>query len=82
MASTIRTDCTSCGTVDVSVTAGRLLLGTAPGVSNVVEFTCPNCRQVGRHAVDERGTRLLSAAGITLAYPDDLSNRSVDTRVL
>lgn len=63
------------------VTAGRLLLGTAHGVDNVVEFICPNCRQVGRHVVDERGTRLLSAAGITLAYPDDMSNRNADTTV-
>jgi hypothetical protein len=35
-------------------------------VANVVDFTCPRCGIAGSQSVDERGTRLLAAAGIAV----------------
>jgi hypothetical protein len=76
VASTIRIDCPTCGTTEVPVAAARLLLDLrAETGGNVVEYTCPRCHQLGHHPVDERGTRLLTAAGITVLYPDALSDR-------
>jgi hypothetical protein len=76
VASTIRIDCPSCGAIDVPVGAARLLLDLGSETAgNVVEYTCPRCGQTGHHPVTERGTRLLTAAGITVVYPDAVSRR-------
>lgn len=44
------------------------------GAGNVVEFSCPVCSLRGSTPIDERGTRLLAAAGIqvTMAPRPDL----------
>lgn len=58
------------------MSGAHLLLDVSPGtIGNVVEFSCPRCHRSGRHSVDERGTRLLTAAGITVAYPDPKSDQ-------
>lgn len=69
MAPALRCTCDSCGPVEVAVADARLAvpLPDSGSVSaNSVEFICPRCsRQVAQY-VDERGTRLLSSAGITV----------------
>jgi predicted RNA-binding Zn-ribbon protein involved in translation (DUF1610 family) len=71
---TIRTTCTTCGTVTVPIQASRLLLGIhADQPANLVEFTCPECGAERSERVGERATRLLCAAGITVAAPQSPS---------
>jgi hypothetical protein len=36
---------------------------------NTLDFECPSCRTTRGQRVDERGTRLLSSAGITVVAP-------------
>jgi hypothetical protein len=68
--STIRTTCVACGTVELPVTDGRLVLSLhRDDARNIVEFTCPRCGLAGSQRVDERGTRLLAAAGIEVVAP-------------
>lgn len=68
MAATISTTCERCGTVDVPVPATRLSLSLSETESrNVLHFACPSCGTDQLHHVTERGTRLLTGAGITVA---------------
>lgn len=63
--STIRATCVACGTIEIPVSDGRLVVSMhGDDVANVVEFMCPRCGLAGSQSVDERGTRLLAAAGI------------------
>jgi hypothetical protein len=68
--STIRTTCVACGTVELPVTGGQLVLSLhLDDARNIVEFTCPRCGLAGSQRVDERGTRLLVTAGIGVVAP-------------
>jgi hypothetical protein len=65
--SMIRATCVACGTIEIPVTDGRLVVAMhIDDVANVVDFTCPRCGIAGSQSVDERGTRLLAAAGIAV----------------
>jgi hypothetical protein len=77
MSCSVRTVCALCGTVDVPLAAARLSL-TVRGedLRNALWFTCPKCGLNVSQPVDERGTRLLSAAGITVVTQ---SHAPVDT---
>lgn len=62
-----------CGPVEVPAAETRLLLDfdTAAGDSrNVVTFECPRCGRSGSNQVDERGVRLLLAAGVQVLVPE------------
>jgi hypothetical protein len=59
--------------VEVPAAETRLLLDfdTATGDSrNVVTFECPRCARNGSDQVDERGVRLLLAAGVQVVVPE------------
>lgn len=72
MPATIRARCERCGPVEVPVFAARLSLTIdaedlrREDLRNTVDFECPRCGAARRQQVDERGTRLLSSAGITV----------------
>ena len=77
----VRFTCASCGTVEVPVGAVRLVMAR-PDLDgdprNLVEFACPACGTTCSLRADERTTRLLIAAGITLVttYFADLPHTS------
>ena len=69
----VRAVCVRCGTVDVPAALAQLLLAQ-PDVDgdsrNRVEFACPRCGGLCSQRIDERATRLLASAGLTLLAPD------------
>lgn len=76
---TLRTTCAGCGTVEIAVAAAVLRLSLHDEDSrNIVEYTCPRCGRPGSQRVGERGTRLLSRAGVTLVAPVAAVTPAVD----
>lgn len=67
----LRTDCPSCGTVDVTVDDAALVLVLDSATGHVLRYTCPSCRQQRTETIEERATRLLMAAGIGLVGSAD-----------
>ena len=81
MTSTIRTTCARCGTQEMPVAEVKLSL-TLEGddLRNVLDFTCPSCGLAVRQRVNERATRLLAGAGITLVASPQTSPTIESTR--
>lgn len=63
-----------CGTVAVSADQVTLLMTAAgsPDSRSVVSFLCPSCGDPLEQPVDERTSRLLTAAGVSLGIPAEL----------
>lgn len=65
--SALRTDCPSCGTVELPIDDADLVLGfEQPGPEQSLRYRCPTCRNERTEKLGERATRLLMAAGIGL----------------
>jgi len=65
--SSLRTDCPSCGTVEVPTNDASLVLDFGdPASGNVLRFSCPRCGAEHLEQVDDRATRLLMSAGVGL----------------
>jgi hypothetical protein len=81
MTAMIRTICARCGTQEVRVDDVQLNL-TLEGddLRNVLGFTCPSCGLEARQRVNERATRLLAGAGITLVASPQTSPTIESTR--
>ena len=63
----VRATCEICGNVRVRIAEVRLVMAGADRGGdrrNLVEFACPVCGLVCSKRVDERTTRLLTAAGV------------------
>jgi hypothetical protein len=57
--------------VDVPIGATRLVLALeGPDTRNTLLFDCPDCSATTSQRITERGTRLLSSAGVLLVAPD------------
>lgn len=57
--------------MEVPIGAARLVLALAgPDTRNTLLFDCPDCGATSSQRVTERGTRLLSSAGVLLVTPD------------
>src|SRR6266567_6887835 len=70
VSSTLRSTCAACGPIEVPIPDTELLLDLDAATSdarNTVMFDCPQCSLAGSSQVDERGVRLLMAAGIQIA---------------
>ena len=70
VSSTLRSTCAACGPVEVPIPDAELLLeldAVTSDARNTVVFDCPQCSLAGSSQVDERGVRLLMAAGIRVA---------------
>jgi transposase-like protein len=79
--SSVRTDCPSCGTVELPIDDANLVLGfEQPGPEQVLRYRCPICRSERTENIGERATRLLMAAGIGLVGTPDRSPMSQDGR--
>ncbi|HEV7206145.1 MAG TPA: hypothetical protein VGN18_16180 [Jatrophihabitans sp.] len=56
--------------MDLPITAAQLLMTLdGPDTRNTLTFTCPTCGAGTSQRITERGTRLLSAAGVVLLAP-------------
>jgi hypothetical protein len=65
--SSLRTDCPTCGTVEVSTNDASLVLDLSDQASgHVLRFFCSRCGSEHFEQVDERATRLLMSAGVGL----------------
>ncbi len=67
MAASLRSTCSSCGPIEVPMDEAELVLvvdHSGRSERHLVEFSCPACARRGFEPLDERATRLLSAAGI------------------
>jgi hypothetical protein len=72
MRSTLRGTCERCGLIEVPISEALLVLSledSGGDSRNLAEVACPKCGLRNRQRVDERTTRLLSAAGIQLVAP-------------
>jgi hypothetical protein len=66
----LRSTCAACGPVEVPIADAELLLdldAVSSDARDTVMFDCPQCSLAGSSQVDERGVRLLMAAGIRVA---------------
>jgi hypothetical protein len=71
VATTVRATCARCGAVEVPIDATQLVLALdGPDTRNTLLFDCPDCGATTNQRVTERGTRLLSSAGVMLTAPD------------
>lgn len=70
----MRASCPHCGAVELPIDAARLLM-TLDGsdTRNTLSFTCPVCGADADQRITERGTRLLSSAGVQVMVPGDSS---------
>lgn len=65
----VRVTCARCGTVEAPIDAVRMVLARPEfdgDRRNLVEFSCPNCGITCSARSDERTTRLIAAAGVTV----------------
>lgn len=71
VATTVRVTCAQCGAVEVPIDAAQLVMAVdGPDTRNTLMFGCPDCGTSASQRVTERGTRLLSSAGVVLMAPD------------
>jgi hypothetical protein len=76
----VRVTCARCGTVEAPIAAVRMVLAR-PELDgdrrNLVEFSCPNCGIACSVRIDERATRLIAAAGVTvMVAPSHITERT------
>jgi hypothetical protein len=77
MVASVRTTCARCGTVELPVEAGRLMIPTRVGETRArLEFCCPSCAEVQEQELTERSTLLLMDAGISVGEPIEQFARS------
>ena len=74
----VRGTCERCGTVQVRASEARLVLARPHldgDLRNQVEFRCRSCGGTCSRRVDDRTTRLVTAAGVVLVAAPDVGLR-------
>lgn len=66
---TIKTNCPTCGEVDLTPDDIELHPGPDAGHGSFYAFGCPGCRLLVRKEADERVVRLLVSAGVSRVVP-------------
>ena len=77
MATSVRTQCRTCGTVEVPSAAISLVHCLDAATGSWYRFVCPKCRVEMRHSADSQVVEILKSIGIKprvwkIGHPDDV----------